>query len=107
MVVMGITRRCSAERTVEMEQASRAMVTRVHETLDRSPFSVVVALVPLAQQVAKRSRPFPDEASKDTGASSKSEPEGKRLLALASVRHQQSSQLISAEAWTESDVSGQ
>ena len=38
----------------------------------RSPFSVVVALVPLDQQVAKRSRLFTDKASKHTGASSES-----------------------------------
>ena len=35
---------------------------RVPELFHRSPFSVVAALVPLAQQMAKRSRPFTDEA---------------------------------------------
>ena len=35
---------------------------RVPERFHRSPFSVVAALVPLAQQMAKRSRPFTDEA---------------------------------------------
>ena len=53
-------------------------------SLHRSPFSVVAAVVPLAQQMAKRSLPFTDEVSKHTGASSK--PEGKRVLALAAVR---------------------
>ena len=60
------------------------------ESFHRGPFSVVVALVPLVQQMAKKSRPLIDEASKYTGASSKSKPEGKRGLALASLRHQKS-----------------
>ena len=37
----------------------------------RRPFSVVATSVLPAQQMAKRSRPFTDEASKHTGASSK------------------------------------
>ena len=64
------------------------------ESYYRSPFSVVAALVPPAQQMAKRSHPFTDEASKYQGASSKSKPVGKRVLALAAVRHGQSSPLI-------------
>ena len=47
----------------------------------RSPFSVVGAWGPHAQQMARRSLSFIDEASKHTGASSKSKPEGKRDLA--------------------------
>ena len=73
----------------------------------RSPFSVGAALVPLAQQMAKRSHPFTDEASKYSGASSMSKPEGKRVLALASVRHTKSSPLISAQEKTQSDIKGQ
>ena len=73
----------------------------------RSPFSVGAALVPLAQQMAKRSHPFTDEASKYSGASSMSKPKGKRVLALASVRHTKSSPLISARETTQSDVKGQ
>ena len=61
----------------------------------RSPCSVVAALVPLAHQTAKRSHPVTDAASTCTGASSKSKPDGKRVLALAAVRHQKSSSLIS------------
>ena len=52
------------------------------------------------QQMAKGSRPFTDEASKYTGAC-------KRVLTLASVRHQKSSPLISAQEKTQSDVQGQ
>ena len=58
------------------------------------------ALVPLAQQMAqmaKRSHPFTDEASKDTGASSKTQPRGTGVLVLASVRHQKNPPLISAQ----------
>ena len=36
----------------------------VPESFHRSPFSVVAALVPLAHEMVKRSRPFADEASK-------------------------------------------
>ena len=60
----------------------------VPESFPRSPFSVVAALLPRAQQTAKRSHTFTDEASKYTGVSPKSNPEGKRVLALASLRHQ-------------------
>ena len=59
----------------------------VLESHHRSPFSAVATLVPLAQQMAKRSHPFTDEASKYTGASSKSKPAGKIVVALASVRY--------------------
>ena len=52
------------------------------EAYHRSPLTVIAALVPLAQQMAKRSRPFTDEASKYTGALSKSKPVGRRVLAL-------------------------
>ena len=41
------------------------------------------------------------------GASSKSIPEGKRDFALAAVRHQKSSPLISGQKRTQSDVKGQ
>ena len=70
---------------------------RVPGSFHRSPFSVVTALVPLAYKIAKRSRPFTDEASKYTGASSKSKLEGKSVLALAAVRHRKSSSLISGQ----------
>ena len=80
---------------------------RVPGPLHYGPFSVHATLVPLAQQMAKRSGPFTDEASNDTGASSKSKPESKRVLALASVRHEKSSPLISAQEKTQSDVRGQ
>ena len=59
------------------------------------------------QHVAKRSRPFTDEASKYTGLSSKSKPEGKSVLELASVRHQKSSPLIPAQEKMQSDIQGQ
>ena len=66
----------------------------VPESFHHSPCSVVAALVPLAYEVAKRGHPFTDEASKYTGASSKSNPAGKRVLALAAVRHDESSPSI-------------
>ena len=68
-----------------------------------SPWSVVAT----ARQMAKRSRPFTDEASKHTGASSQSKPVGKRVLALAAVRQEKSSPLISAQEKTQPDVKGQ
>ena len=75
---------------------------KVPESFHRSPFSVVAALP--AQQMAKRSRPFTDEASKYTG-----EPKQvcKRVLALVAVRYEKSSPLISAEEETQSDVKSQ
>ena len=73
----------------------------------RSPFSVVAALVPRAEMMAKRSRQLTDEASKYTVASSKPKPEGKGVLALAEVRHPKSSPSISADETTPSDVKGQ
>ena len=57
--------------------------------------------------MVERCRPFTDEASKYTGASSKSKPVGKKVLALAAVRHEKSSPLISAEEKTRSDVKSQ
>ena len=48
-----------------------------------------------------------DAASKYRGASSKSTPEGKSVLALAAVRHQKSPQVISFQEKTRSDVQGQ
>ena len=78
---------------------------RVPESFHRSPCSVVAALVPLAQQMAERIHSFTDDASKHTGASPK--PAGKGDLALASVGHQKSSLLISAQEKTQSDVQGQ
>ena len=77
---------------------------RVPESFHRSQFSVVAAWVPPAQQMAKRSRPFTDEPSKHTGALRQSKPEGKRVLALPSVRHQKSSPVISAQEKTQSGV---
>ena len=70
---------------------------RVLESFHHSPFSVVAALLPPAQQMAKRSHISTDEASKYTGVSPKSNPEGKRVLALASAQHQKSSPLISVQ----------
>ena len=72
----------------------------VPESFRHSHFSVVAALVPSAQQMAKRSHPFTDEASKYTGASSKSRPENIRVLTLAAVRHDK-------QETTQSDVKGQ
>ena len=72
----------------------------------RSQFSVVAALVPPTQQMAKRSHPFVGKASKFSGALSKSKPVGKRVLALAAVRHQMSSPLISAQEKTQFNVQG-
>ena len=77
------------------------------ESCRRSPFSVVTTLVLPAYHMAKRSHPFIDEASKFTGASSKSKPEGKRVLALAAVGDEKSSPLISAQQKTPSDDTGQ
>ena len=79
----------------------------VLEPFHRSSCSVVATLILLAQHVVKRSRPFTDEASKHTGPSSKSKPEGKRVLALAAVRREKSSPLIPAQETTQSDVKGQ
>ena len=75
--------------------------------LHRNPFSVVAAMALLAQQMTKRSRPFTDEASKDTGASSRPTPQGKRVLSLAAVRHPKSSLLISSQEKTRSTVKSQ
>ena len=61
----------------------------------------------LVHQMAKRSCPSADEASKFTGTSSKSMPESKRVHALAAVRHDKSSPVISAQEKTQSDVKGQ
>ena len=57
----------------------------VPESYHRSQFSVVAFSVLRAQQIANRSHPFTDEASKYTGASSLSKPESKRVLAQAAV----------------------
>ena len=51
----------------------------VPESFHHSPCSVVAALVPLAYEVAKRGHPFTDEASKYTGASSKSIQQAKEF----------------------------
>ena len=80
---------------------------RVPESFHRSHFSVLATSVLLVHQMAKRSHPSADEASKFTGASSKSKPEGGRVLALASVRHDQRSPLSAAQEKTQSDVKGQ
>ena len=69
-----------------------------------TPFSVVAALLPPAQQMAKRSHTITDEASKYTGVSLQSNPEGKRVLALASAQHQKSSPLISIQEKTQADL---
>ena len=51
---------------------------RVLESFHHNPCSVVAAVVPPAQQKAKRPRPFTDETPESTGASSKSYPQGKK-----------------------------
>ena len=76
----------------------------VPESYHRSQFSVFATLVLSAQQMARKSRPFTDEASKYTGASSKSMPVGWRVLALAAVRHEKSSPSISDQEKEQSDV---
>ena len=87
---------------------SISMVTsRVHESHHRSHLCVVATLVLLVHQMAKRSQPFPDEASKDTGAPSKSKLAGKSVLALAADRHEKSSPLSVAHERMQSDVEGQ
>ena len=74
----------------------------------RSNLTVVTTLVLLVHQMAKRSHPFFfDGASKFTGASSKSKLVGKRVVALAAVRHQKRSPFIRAQEKTQSDVKGQ
>ena len=62
----------------------------VSESYHSSHLSVVATLVLLVHQMAKRSHPSADEASKFPGASSKSKPVGKRILALAAGRHDES-----------------
>ena len=57
--------------------------------------------------MAKGSRPFTDEASKFTGASPKSKPDGKRVHTSAAVRQRKRSPSISAQEKTQSDVKGQ
>ena len=79
----------------------------VSESFHRSHMSTVAVSIPPSQAVAKRNHPFTDEASKYAGTSSKSQPDGKRVLPPASVRHQKSSPSISAEEKTQSDVKGQ
>ena len=83
------------------------LVGIVLRVVSRTPFSVVATLVPLAQQMTKRTHPFTDEASKYTVARSKSKQEGKRVLGPAAVRHEKSSPLIPAQEKTQSDVKGQ
>ena len=56
--------------------------------------------------MVKRTHPFDDDASKYSGASSKSKPVGKRGLALAAVRHDKSSLMIIVQEKTQSDVKG-
>ena len=51
---------------------------KIHESHHRNHSSVVATLVLLVQQMAKRSQPFTDEASKKTGPSSKPKPVGKK-----------------------------
>ena len=79
---------------VGSNRLSRFVVAKFLESFHHSPFSVEATLVPPAQHMAKRSRPFTDEASKHTSASSKSKPVGKRVLALAAVRH------VGAHRWS-------
>ena len=73
----------------------------VPESFCCSPRSVVAALFPPAQQMAKRNRPFTDKASK---------PEGERFLVLA---HSETSKELTSDLSsrkkkkTQSDVPGQ
>ena len=73
----------------------------------RARLQSLLALVPSAHKMAKRSRPSVDEVSKGRGPSSNAHPKGSRAFALAAVRHQKSSPLISAQEKTQSDVPSQ
>ena len=88
------------------DSASSESNASISESHHRSHFSVVATVDLLVHQMAKRSHPFADEASKFIGASSNLEPVGKRVLALAAVRHDRSSPLIIAQEKTQSDVKG-
>ena len=61
------------------------------ESHPRSPRPVVATWFCPAQEIAKRSRPSADVASKCTSAPSKSKPERQKSPRAASLRHQQSS----------------
>ena len=87
----------------ESNRLSRLVVAGILSLFTTAHFQSL----PLAHQMAKRSRPITDEASKDTGASSNSKPKGKRGPSLAAVRQRKSSPLISAQEMTRSDVKGQ
>ena len=76
----------------------------VSESFHRSVSSVFAALVPLAHKMAKRSRHSFDDVSDVEGTSTKSIPEWKRGIALATVRQHESSLLISAQEKTQSDL---
>ena len=81
---------------------------RFMSLITRSHISVVETLVFPVHQMAKRSHPSTDEASKFTGASSKSQPVGKRILALAAVRHHKELTVEhSSKKKTQSGVKGQ
>ena len=79
----------------------------VSESFHHSRSSVVAALVPSAHKTANRSRDSTDEVSKVRGESSRPNPEENRAFALAAVRHQKSSKLISGQEKTQSDVPSQ
>ena len=70
-------------------------VGRVCDSHHGSHLSVDATLVLLIHQTAKRSHPYTDEVSNHAGASSKIKPVGKRVFALAAVRHEKSSDLSS------------
>ena len=73
----------------------------------RGSFAVGAVLVPLVLEMATRSHHSVDGLLKFEGASSNPVPEGQRAFALAAVRHQKSSPLISAQEKTHTDVKGQ
>ena len=80
---------------------------RVAASSHRSHRSVLAALAPLVRQLAKGSHPSANEASMFTGASSDSKFAGKRILALAAVRHEKNSSLRTVQEHTQSAVKGE
>ena len=82
---------------------------RVPEPFHRSPFSVVAALVPLAQQMAKRSRPFTDEAlnTQVRYQSHEARRQKSSRAGYSATSKKKNSRLISALEMTRSAVTSQ
>ena len=91
---------------VGSNRLSRFLVAGFMSLITAAHFHSLLLSVPPAQAMAKRCRPLTGEPSKFTGASSKSERVGKIVLALAAVRHQQSSPFSSAQEQPQYDVKG-